>query len=517
MYFPEYFKAIPQIMKHLLNYWENKPLSLLLWLAVFLRIISVIFAKGWGMHDDHFLVIEASQSWVDGTDYNHWLPGNLANNPPQGHSWFYVGIHYFIFSFLKLIHLNDPQLKMYVIRLIHAVFSLITVWLGYKVTEKLSNKKTAAFTGLLLAVYWFMPWFSVRNLVEVVCIPPLLGGIWIILNASKKKHVLAVYIWAGFIIGLAFSIRFQTLIFASGIGLALLLQKKIKEGFAYGFGLVISIILIQGIIDLIIWGYPFAELQEYIRYNIENATNYITLAWYTYIMLLLALLIPPVSFFMIFGFFRTWKKHLLIFLPTLIFLMFHSYFPNKQERFIFPIIPFIIILGMIGWESFRQNSNFWKKRKILLRYCWIFFWVINLSLLPVISTMYSKRARTESMTYLSQYSDIEAIIIEDVNRSSVKMPALYYLGQWIHPYELTKLKSVDSLSVEIAKNGNYPDFVLFIEEKDLDQRVENMKILFPKLEYETLIEPGFVDKVLYRMNPRNANQTVHIYATHIND
>ena len=131
--------------------------------------------------------------------------------------------------------------------------------------------------------------------------------------------------------------------------------------------------------------------------------------------------------------------------------------------------------------------------------------------------MYSKRARTESMTYLSQYSDIEAIIIEDVNRSSVKMPALYYLGQWIHPYELTKLKSVDSLSVEIAKNGNYPDFVLFIEEKDLDQRVENMKILFPKLEYETLIEPGFVDKVLYRMNPRNANQTVHIYATHIND
>ena len=87
-------------MKYLQDYWERKPLSLILWLAVFLRLISVIFAKGWGMHDDHFLVIEASQSWVDGVDYNYWLPGNAANNPPQGHSWFYVGIHYFIFHFL---------------------------------------------------------------------------------------------------------------------------------------------------------------------------------------------------------------------------------------------------------------------------------------------------------------------------------------------------------------------------------------------------------------------------------
>jgi len=504
-------------MKYLLDYWGKKPLYLVILLAVFLRIVSVIFAKGWGMHDDHFLVIEPAQSLVDGLENNQWLPGSDGNKSPLGHSWFYVGIHYFIFYFLKVLNLNDPQLKMYVIRLIHAIFSLITVWLGFKITKKLSDNKTAAFTGLLLAVYWFMPWFSVRNLVEVVCIPPLLGGIWIILNASDKKNVLIEYIWAGLIIGLAFSIRFQTLLFASGIGLAILLQRKYRETLFFGLGMVVSILLIQGFVDLILWGYPFAELREYIMYNIENATNYITLGWYNYILLLLALLIPPISFFMIFGFLRTWRKHILIFLPTIIFLLFHSYFPNKQERFILPIIPFIIILGMIGWESFRKNSNFWQKRKYLLRSCWIFFWVINLSLLPIISTMYSKRSRAESMTYLSQYKNIKSIMLEDANRPAVKMPPLYYLGQWIRPIEFTNQKSVDSISREIVSSGNYPDFVLFIEGKNLDQRIENMKGLFPELEFKTTIEPGFVDKVLYRMNPRNANQTVHIFATNMND
>ncbi len=469
------------------------------------------------MHDDHFLVIEPSQSLVDGIDNNQWLPGSDGDKSPLGHSWFYVGIHYYIFYFLKIITLNDPQLKMYVIRFIHALFSLITVWLGYEITKKLSDKRTAAFTGLLLAVYWFMPWLSVRNLVEIVCIPPLLGGIWIILNASDKKHVLTAYLWAGFLIGIAFSIRFQTLLFGAGIGLAILLQKRYKRTLVFGLGLLISILLIQGIVDLILWGHPFTEFTQYVKYNIENATNYIVLEWYTYLALLLGLLIPPISFFLFFGFFRSWKKHLLIFLPTVIFLVFHSYFPNKQERFILPIIPFIIILGMIGWESFRKKSNFWNKRKVLLRYCWVFFWVINLSLLSFISTMYSKKARAESMTYLSQYNDIKTILIEDMNRSAIKMPPLYYLGQWIRPYELTNLKSVDSLSVEIAGNDYYPDFVLFIEDKNLDQRVKNMKTLFPELEYETLIEPSFVDKVLYLMNPKNANQTVHIYATHSND
>jgi len=425
-------------MKHQIEeLWKNNPIKLIMWLTVITRLVAAIFSKGFGMHDDHFLIIEAAQSWVDGYDYNNWLPGSTTDAVPSGHSFFYVGIHYLILLFLKSIGILDPQTKMFVIRILHGAFSLITVYFGYKITIKLSDKKTAASTGLLLAVFWFMPFLSVRNLVEVVCIPILIYGIWIIVKHLDNKKAIKYYLLSGIIVGLAFSVRFQTIIFAGGIGLALLLKLRWKEAILYGLGFFFSAALVQGGIDYFIWGRPFAELGEYVGYNLENATTYITGSWYNYILLILGLLIPPVSFFIFFGFFRTWKKHLIIFLPAFIFLVFHSVFPNKQERFILPIVPFIIILGMVGWQDFVLKSSFWKLRKKLLHSFWIFFWVINLSLLPVISTMYSKKARVESMTYLSKYDNVTAVLLENSNKNYVKMCPRYYIGQWISEYGVT--------------------------------------------------------------------------------
>ncbi|MBK5284957.1 MAG: hypothetical protein JJE25_06110, partial [Bacteroidia bacterium] len=133
--------------------WDEKPLYVVLSVAVFLRLIAAIFSKGFGWQDDHYLVIEAAQSWVDGTDYNRWLPAENVT-VPSGHSFFYPGFHFVLFSLLKHLGITDPQVKMYIVRFLHAFFSLIIVFLGYKISERLSDKKTAAYTGLLLAVYW---------------------------------------------------------------------------------------------------------------------------------------------------------------------------------------------------------------------------------------------------------------------------------------------------------------------------------------------------------------------------
>jgi len=35
-------------------------------LGITFRLLAVVFARGWGMIDDHFLAIEAPQSWADG-------------------------------------------------------------------------------------------------------------------------------------------------------------------------------------------------------------------------------------------------------------------------------------------------------------------------------------------------------------------------------------------------------------------------------------------------------------------
>ena len=503
--------------RNIAELWNNSPIKLILWLAIIIRIVAAIFSKGFGMHDDHFLIIEPAQSWVDGYD-NSWLPGTTLNDIPTGHSFFYVGIHYLIFLFLKTIGLVDPQSKMYVIRFLHAVFSLVLVYFGYKITLKLSDKNTARIAGLLLAVYWFMPFLSVRNLVEVVCIPILAYGLWIIVDHWNDKKALKYFFLSGIIVGLAFSVRFQTLLFAGGIGLAILLKLRWKEAILYGLGFLASVALIQGGTDYFVWGSPFTELAEYVRYNLENATTYLTGSWYKYILLILGILIPPVSFFLFFGFFRSWKKHLVIFLPAFIFLVFHSFFPNKQERFILPIIPFIIILGMIGWQDFLNKTSFFDNRKKLLKSFWIFFWVINLILILPVSTMYSKKSRVESMVYLSKYENVNVIVLEDSNKGSTRMTPRYYLGQWITEYEVTDENSYKKLGeLKNLDAKDQPRFFLFFDEKNIESRLEKMKEFYPDIVYETTIEPGFIDELLHWLNPVNANQTIVIYRNGIVD
>ena len=80
--------------------WDEKPLQVVLFAGLFFRVLAAIFSKGYGMSDDHFLVIEPAQAWVDGFNYNNWLPEkNIQNAPASGHSFFYPGLHYLLFLF----------------------------------------------------------------------------------------------------------------------------------------------------------------------------------------------------------------------------------------------------------------------------------------------------------------------------------------------------------------------------------------------------------------------------------
>jgi hypothetical protein len=522
--------------KVILRLWEEKPLTIIFFLAIFFRLIAVLFAKGWGMLDDHFLVVESAQSWVDGKDSDYWLPGSPGNTGPTGHNFFYPGLQFLLFSFFRLIHLNDPQLKMMIVRLLHASWSLVTIFFGYKITRKLGTGKDAKIVGLLLAIYWFMPWVSVRNMVEVFCIPFLMMATWRIIRDPEEGQKLSDYFIAGLFLGLAFNIRIQTVFFSVGLGLSILLNGRWKEVLVMAFGALVPIILIQGMIDTIIWGTPFVEMAGYIKGNIVDATSYITSPWYQYFLVVLGFLLPPVSFFLFYGFLRCWKKQIILFLPVTVFFLFHSIFPNKQERFILPVLPFIIISGVIGWNQFLENVASGRRKKNepvkgdvsvsgklsadkarrwsgLIRGCWIFFWIVNLVLLVTISTMYSKRSRVEAMTYLSKYHDISYFMVLDENNSMELFP-MFYLGQWPETYdELLEGENCDSLMIRVSKEPfqKQPRFILFTAETDLNRMVVKARKKFPYIVYETTIEPGYIDKIVKWLNPINKNRKVYIY------
>ncbi len=502
-------------MKKYIRSFREKfsPIQQLLIVGFILRLVSVFFSKGFGWHDDHFLIIESSQNWADGFD-NSWLPTpSDPTRQPQGHSFFYVGIHYFLFKILMGLGITAPQAKMFFVRLLHALWSLLIIKYGYRITQQYASQKVAWYVGIFLTFYWFMPFMSVRNLVEFVCVPPLLIAIY---RLGKTSTDLKDFLIAGLWLGIAFSIRFQSVFIAGGIGLALLiLRRPWKYMLPLFFVFLAVIALTQGVVDFIIWKKPFGEFLAYVEYNVNNASIYGTDNWHMYFDLIFGLLIPPLSLLLFAGYFYSWKRTPLLFWPVLIYLAFHTWFPNKQERFIMTVLPLMIISGCIGmfmiYEARQRRMNV-----RLFQFSKIFVIVLNAILLSVLSLSYSKRHRVEAMTWLYQKNDSNNFFVEDSNKENdFLLPPLYYYGhgKWPSVFGINKTRTADSAlvnynSLPAAQRQKY---IIFWQAENLQARVDSVKRRFPGLTYETTIDPSFIDKTLFFLNPLNDNQTAFIY------
>lgn len=489
---------------------RQRPLFWLTLIALLPRLIAAFFSGGYFAQDDHFLVIEAAQSWVDGFDYNQWLPWNQTGDPiPTGHMMLYPGLHYLLFKCCAWLGFTDPAWKMVLVRIIHALWSLITVRIGYRIALHLSTPAVAWRCGLFLALFFFMPFTSVRNLVEVVSIPPLMLCAWWLIRRRPEIRPGDIFI-AGLFVGLAVDLRFQTAFFACGAGLALLLLREVRSAVVFGLGAVLPVAIIQGGVDLVIWGRPFAEMTEYLTYNLENSTTYFDQPWYNYLLVLAGVFIPPFSLAILFGFFKR-TKPLLLWLPVFSFIFFHSIFPNKQERFILSIVPLLFVLGYVAWEEWRGRSAWWQRHPRTWRITLAWTWGLNLLLLIPLCFSYSKRERVEAMIML-QDTKVQGILIEDTAEQDPPMLPLFYLGQW-NIIQQTYTDSTSDLRalVDRASKEQRVNVVLFIGEEDLSRRIGHVKNILGPLVLIGRTEPGLLDRTMHWLNPVNRNEPITIF------
>lgn len=486
------------------NKIDFQSLKVILFVALIIRLIASIFAQGYGMHDDHFLVIEASKSWVDHFDYNSWLPWSDGfRGKPEGHSFTYVGLNYIYFYILDSIGIANPKILMFFNRLIHALFSLLIVYFGYKITEKLSNKSNAATVGWILALQFTLPFISVRNLVEIVSVPFLMWGCWLIIQNRGNKY----FLFAGLLAGMAISFRYQIAIFSIGIAVYFMISKKWKEFFFYSLGNIITFCITQGIVDFFIWGYPFAEFLGYTLYNMNQGTQYLPNQNYAmYFLVLMGSLLVPFGILMMIGFLNSWKKYAFLFIPTMFFLVFHTLYPNRQERFILSILPFFIILGVLGFEKFRSKEiwNKWWRGSMLV------FWILNIPLLFFMTTFYSKKSRVEAM-YSLYHNKIskEQVLLECSAETKPSLMPCFYSNSW----EMYFSERNDSIQPLLPNDAVKYDYIFFFGEEKLKKRIKDYKKIYPNLTLAKKCDPSMIDVILRKMNHHNANQYIEVWKT----
>jgi hypothetical protein len=241
-----------------------------------------------------------------------------------------------------------------------------------------------------------------------------------------------------------------------------------------------------------------------------------------------------------FGYGRSFKKEPMMFTAILVFFLLHSYFPNKQERFILPMLPLLVILGVVGWQEWVQNSRFWQQRIKLHQRIWYFFWGLNIIASIFLVTNYNKKSRIEPLYYLSQYNNVESVLMESCYESIAQLPTFYFGKPCMSVEEhlsadagrkkfsqekkftdphfciffmMPEGKTMEDIQKDFDYFGKKPNYLVMIGTKNIEERMQKMKTYFPDMSLLTVISPSVYDRILYTLNPYvHRNETSYIFA-----
>ena len=506
------------------NVMAHRPLLSIIILAAFLRLVAAFMSEGYLMHDDHFWVIESAASWADGKDYNNWLPWSqeALNRVPTPHytNLAYSGLHYVFFRLAKLTGLSDPLTLALILRLLHGLYSLTAVYLAYKITETLGNKKSAMYVGLMMAALACMPILSVHQLVEMFSIPPLLASAWVLVKSSRRKLDVKRLIVSGLFLGLATGFRYQVGVFGLGYVFAFAIQggrKNIvhtcKQSIVLGVSAMVMFIAVQVPADILLWSEPFAQLGAYIEYNLSHAGNYPQGGPLNFIWVILILTLPPISIFLLAGYFSSFRKFAIIVLPSLSFIIFHSVFPNKQERFILPALPFVIIAGVMGWGILKEKIS-WLKTELGIKLesavvkTSIF---VNILLLVGLTLSSKNTGEMKAMSAIKQMGDLESFLY--VTADGESFAPRFYLGSWDNFTVADSNTDIAAQKLTHMHNSSstIPNYIVFVGDSHLGELITNFKTEYPSLSYVSQFSPSRLDRALNYFNPHNPLRRVMVY------
>ena len=319
---------------------------------------------------------------------------------------------------------------------------------------------------------------------------------------------------AGIGIGIATGIRFQCGVIGVALVPVLLAQRQWQALVGVGVTALGTFSLMQAP-DLYVWGEPFVQLRGYIGYNSTHAGNYPKGPWYQYLLTLLGILLPPASLMLLWGAFHrgrsapgNWWR---VVVPIAGFLIFHSAYINKQERFILPVVPALITVGLIGWHNWRERSQWWARHRKLEGGLWATFWIISTAVVAASIPYSGKHSRVKAMEFLYGQK-VETFAVVQVDSGS--MPPQFYSGTW-KSYHIDNRRDQQRPPLQVAASwcASPPQFILFQGDRHLGEAVGQYKAAMPGLRYVTNIAPSRTDRWIHALNPINSVERIMIYAT----
>jgi len=370
-------------LKNILLELDNKKNILRISFVFF--ILASIFSSGFHHADEHYQILEFAGSKLGTTEVENLPWEYQAKLRPTIQPTIVIGV----FHLLDLFGFSDPFTITFVLRLLSATLTLISLILLFRTFE--SNFSQPKFRKWFLWLS-FLLWFGLYNGVRFSS-ESWSGGIYVISFSlyflSKSKNLL-LYFYLGVLFGFSFLFRFQGAIFVIGFLAWMLIinKEKIKNILVIILGTLIVIGL--GVL-LDSWFYDEFTISfwNYFDVNIlqDKAASFGVDPWYFYFMNFFNNAVPPFSLLFIIAFigFVIFKPKSAVTWSVLPFLLIHLLIGHKELRFLFPMVGFIpfIVVSFLQIIQMEKNINI-LSNKFFKIFMYLFF-LVNIVLVVVVS------------------------------------------------------------------------------------------------------------------------------------
>ena len=331
-----------------------------LWaVAVVARVAYALIAPGFHARDDYFHVLAPALQWIDEPS---WIWA-LSDTPGAG-----IRSHLLPRIVQGLVELSasfTPTVQLQTIGAALALWSSLAVPLSWPIVTRLtSNPRYQDLLGALLALHPVLIYGAPKLLIEVHCLPLIVGAVSLLI---LNKRYTQVFI-SGLMFGLGVYVRYQAITIAPLALVWLFLNSKEVTAKVLNISVVIAGaitgICLGGIYDLFTDGRFLGPIIQNIEVNLVPSAELTRSSPLSYLGLLIALSCPWVLHRMKWS--STLKSPLLLSLVVGIssFVLVHSATPHKEERFLYPILPFLLLVFGTLWLSIPEQ--FRRLRRSLL-------------------------------------------------------------------------------------------------------------------------------------------------------
>ncbi len=486
------------------SFFQTRPFLIVIAIAVALRLLATLFSQGYMASDDYFETIQVADSWQhegiflqDGTLRWEGKP-EIGVMRSAVYNLFLLGL----MNITSAVGIDSLNTHMYFERLIHALLSLLPVIFGYRYLREETNERVATVGGVLLAAHFLMPFLAVRNLVEMVAADFLFPCLYYA-TTSMKRQSSSDAVLAAVLGGIAFMVRMQVALALVAIPIAMVIRRRVwRQAIIFSVA-TLGMIALQGLIDVQTHGKFLGSVTNYIIGNM-GAPPTIPGPWYKYLLLILGVFVPPFSL-IFFGAIFQWRlirNHIVMWLPLMLFLVGHSVITNKQERFIIPVFPVLIVLGCVGIYYLWQNEGWYFHRRKLRQGLWVWFAVVNVVLLLPFIVNFGHRGSIEPLVYLSQQPDARKVLF-DCSERRMLVPYGYY--QYDRSNSLTVFSSVEiylALAEGKLLSFSPPDYIVVFSDDKLAEHEQLLTSLLGRYKLVFHGKPSLIDAALNKLNPK---------------